>query len=202
MRRKYELKRRAERQDETRRRIVEAAIELHSTVGPANTTVSAVAERAGVQRHTYYRHFPDERSLGLACSRLAMERDPPPDPDSWREIADPLARLHLALTELYDYFARNERLLANVLRDAEVHPLTAEIISLRMGPYQAAMREALAEALARGNHSARLLAALDLALDFHTWRTLVRRGGLSRDEAVETMVSALRCLRSRRPRPR
>ncbi|MBD0281710.1 MAG: hypothetical protein ICV69_05900 [Thermoleophilaceae bacterium] len=75
--------------------------------------------------------------------------------------------------------------------------MTAEIISLRMGPHQAAMREALAEGLARGNHSARLLAALDLALDFHTWRTLVRRGGLSREEAVETMVSTLRCVRRR-----
>lgn len=196
------MKRRAERQDETRRRIVEAAIELHSTVGPANTTVSAVAERAGVQRHTYYRHFPDERSLALACSGLAMESDPPPDPEAWREIADPGDRIRRALTELYDYFARNESLLANVLRDAEVHRLTAEIVSRRMGPHHAAMRDALAERLARGNPSARLLAALDLALDFHTWRTLVRRGGLSRDEAVETMVSALRCLRSRRPRPR
>ena len=68
MARTYRLKRRAERQDETRHRIVEAAVALHTTVGPARTTVSAIAERAGVQRHTFYRHFPDERSLGLACS--------------------------------------------------------------------------------------------------------------------------------------
>ena len=153
-----------------------------------------------MQRHTYYRLFPDERSLGLACSGLAVERDPPPDPAAWREIRDPGDRLRRALTELYDYFARNEGLMANVLRDAEVHPLTEEILALRLGPHQAAMREALAEGLARGNHAARLLAALDVVLDFHTWRTLVRRNGLSPDEAVATVVSTVRCLSSRTSR--
>lgn len=200
MARRYELKRRAERQQATRLRIVEAAIELHSTVGPANTTVSAIAERAGVQRHTYYRHFPDERSLGLACSGLAMERDPAPDPDAWRAIADPFQRLRRALTETYAYFARNEGLMANVLRDAETDPLTEEIVGLRLVPHQAAMHESLADGLAGGNHSGGVLAALDLALDFHTWRSLVRRSGVSQDEAVEIMVSTLHCLSSRTSR--
>jgi AcrR family transcriptional regulator len=80
MSRTYTLKRRAERQAETRRRIVEAAVDLHSSIGPARTTVSMIAERAGVQRHTFYAHFPDERSLFLACSGLTLERDPLPDP--------------------------------------------------------------------------------------------------------------------------
>ena len=87
--RKYELKKRAERQEETRRRIVEAAVDLHGTIGPARTSVSAIAERAGVQRHTYYRHFPDERTLGMACSGLHFERNPLPDPEPWREIERP-----------------------------------------------------------------------------------------------------------------
>ena len=80
MARKYELKRRAERQEETRRRIVEAAIELHRTKGPARTTLTDIARLAGVQRNTLYRHFPDERAIGLACSGLYMELNPPPDP--------------------------------------------------------------------------------------------------------------------------
>jgi len=88
MARTYTLKRRAEQQEETRRRIVEAAVELHSSLGPARTTISMVAERAGVQRHTLYAHFPDERSLLMACSGLVEERSPPPDATAWRDIAE------------------------------------------------------------------------------------------------------------------
>src|SRR3954452_12985814 len=119
MARKYELKKRAERQDETRIRIVEAAIDLHTTIGPVRTSVSAIAERAGVQRHTYYRYFPDERSLGLACSGLYAQRNPLPDPGPWREIRDPGERLRRGLEELYEYYERNEPMLSNITRDAE-----------------------------------------------------------------------------------
>src|SRR4051794_30065455 len=130
MGRKYELRKRAERQEETRRRIVEAAVDLHGTIGPARTTVSAIAERAGVQRHTYYRHFPDDRTLGLACSGLYAERNPMPDPEPWRGIPDPEKRLRRGLEELYAYFERNEPMLSNVTRDAEVDPVTAELAAL------------------------------------------------------------------------
>src|SRR5216683_3553903 len=106
MARKYEQRRRADKQAETRRRIVEAAIELHRTKGPARTTLSDVARRAGVQRHTLYRHFPDERALGLACSGLFGELNPSPDPEPWRTVADPEERLRLGLSELYEYFER------------------------------------------------------------------------------------------------
>src|SRR5438093_2854511 len=108
MARKYELKARAERQEETRLRIVEAAIELHRQKGPAHTTLSEIARRAGVQRHTLYRHFPDERAIFLACSALHMERNPVPDARPWREIADSADRLRLGLSELYGFFEQNE----------------------------------------------------------------------------------------------
>jgi AcrR family transcriptional regulator len=189
MGRKYELKKRAERQEETRRRIVEAAVELHGTIGPARTTVSAVAERAGVQRHTYYRHFPDERSLGLACSGLYMETNPMPDPEPWREIDDLEQRLRHGLGALYAYYERNEPMLSNVIRDGELDPVMAEIGRMRIGPPLGAIRAALAN----GRKSKRLLALLDVALAFSTWRTLVRDSGLRRKEAVETMVAAVRC---------
>src|SRR5881392_2855080 len=104
--RKYELRRRAERQEETRRRIVEAAIELHRTKGPARTTLSDVARLAGVERHTLYRHFPDERALGLACSGHYTELNPPPDAEPWTAIVEPAARLRHGLGELYAYFER------------------------------------------------------------------------------------------------
>src|SRR3712207_5304677 len=188
MTRTYTLKRRAEQQAETRRRIVEAAVDLHSSVGPALTTFSLVAERAGVQRHTLYAHFPDERSLLLACSGLTAERDPLPDADPWRAIADRRERLRAGLRAVYDWYGRNAQRAACVLRDAEHHALTREISQMRMGPPMAAYREVLGAPL-----GTRQRAMLQLALSFFTWRTLVRQSGLAQDEAVSAMVNAIVC---------
>jgi len=186
--RKYELKKRAESQQETRRRIVEAAIELHRTQGPARTTLSEVARLAGVQRHTLYRHFPDERALGVACSGTYAEANPPPDPEPWLRVRDPQERLRVGLAELYAFFARNEEMLGNVLRDLEVDPITRELFQLRF-----AAIERIQAILADGIRGRRRLAALELALDFHTWRRLVRLSGLTQREAVELMVQAVFC---------
>jgi AcrR family transcriptional regulator len=187
MTRSYTLKRRAERQADTRRRIVEAAVDLHSSVGPALTTFSMLAERAGVQRHTLYAHFPDEFSLSLACSSLAMEeRDPLPNAEPWRMIEDRRVRLRAGLTALYGWYQRNAALAACVLRDVEYHAVTQQIVELRFGPSMASYREVLGETLgAKGR------AVLSLALSFFTWRTLVRDVGLTTAEAVETMLGAV-----------
>ena len=188
MTRTYTLKRRAEQQAETRQRIVEAAVELHSTIGPAATTVSMMAERAGVQRHTFYAHFPDERSLLMACSGLAAERDPLPATDPWRAIADPAQRLAAGLRPLYDWYARNAQRTACVLRDAEHHPLVKEVGQLRFGVPMAAYAQALGAGL-----DARQRAMLRLAMTFFTWRTLARESGLSQGAAVDAMVRAILC---------
>jgi AcrR family transcriptional regulator len=188
--RKYELKQRAERQEATRRRIAEAALELHGTIGPARTTVSAIAGRAGVQRHTFYRHFPDERSLYLACSGLYVEQDPPPDPEPWLAIDDPAERVRAALSELYAYYGRNESLLSCVSRDAAIMPVVAEVVELRFGSWRDGVRDVLLEPFP--GPARRLAGALELALDFQTWWCLAR-SGLTREEVVETMVAAVVC---------
>lgn len=180
------MKRRAERQAETRQRIVEAAVELHGSVGPASTTISMVAERAGVQRHTFYAHFPDEESLLMACSGLALERDPLPDAEAWPAIADPMERLRTGLRAVYDWYRRNADLAACVLRDAEVHAPTREIIERRFGPPMAAYHAALGAGL-----NAEQRALLGLALSFATWRSLVRDSGLKQETAVDLMVRAI-----------
>ncbi len=186
MTRKYTLGKRAERQAGTRQKIVEAAVDLHGTIGPAQTTVTMVAERAGVQRHTFYKHFPDERSLLMACSGLAMERDPLPDALPWRSLNDPKARLRAALSELYDWYARNAELTACIMRDAQYHALTRDVTELRIGPVMAAYAEVLGQGL--GPLGA---AALRLALGFTAWSTLVRDAGLTQGEAVSVMVRAI-----------
>ncbi len=120
--RPYRLKKRAEAMTDTRRRITQAAMELHGSVGPARTTVSAVAERAGVQRHTVYRHFPTDDDLFAACSAHFDELHPWPDTEAWRGETDPALRLETALGELYDFYAVTASMWANLLRDAELVP--------------------------------------------------------------------------------
>ena len=199
MARKYEQKRRAELQQETRRRIAEAALELHSSVGPAKTTISAIAEKAGVQRQTFYRHFPDELSLFRACSSLDLSENPPPDPDLWTPIVDPEERLRVALAELYAYFRRRERNLANVLRDAEgeaeVNANVREVLQ-PMAAHWERMREVLRAGweLPDGASEKLLGATLGVALNFQTWRTMVREQRLSDEEAIEVMAGMVRCL--------
>lgn len=184
--RAYTLKRRAEQQADTRRRIVEAAVDLHGSVGPARTTVSMIAERAGVQRHTFYAHFPDERSLSMACSGLAFERDPAPEAEPWRSIAAGRERLAAGLSAVYAWYGRNAELNACVMRDAEVHALTREVMELRFGPVMASYAAVLGDGLSPTQQ-----AMLRLALSFYTWRTLAREAGLAPDAAVRAMVAAI-----------
>ncbi|HKX91056.1 MAG TPA: TetR/AcrR family transcriptional regulator [Sphingomicrobium sp.] len=182
--RSYRLGRRAEKQQETRRRIVEAAIELHGTIGPARTTVAEIAGRAGVQRHTYYAHFPAERDLMLACSGLAMERDPLPDPEQWAVLPPGADRIRDGLHALYDWYHRNQNLAACVFRDAEIHALTREVTELRMAPAFRLIRESLGKGL---SDDERIL--LDLALQFDCWRRLCT--SLDSGAAANLMVRAI-----------
>ncbi|MGE0046259.1 MAG: TetR/AcrR family transcriptional regulator [Hyphomonadaceae bacterium] len=186
MARNYVLKARAESQADTRRRIVEAAVALHGTVGPAKTSVSMIAEKAGVQRHTFYAHFPDERAMLMACSGHTFENDPPPDVSQWRAIKDPAKRLRTGLGEVYAYFARNEGVIGCALRDAEIHPPVAEIVAFRFGPLIAALHSVLGEGL-----NAKQRRMLPLALSFHTWRTLTRETGMSDADAAGAMARAV-----------
>jgi AcrR family transcriptional regulator len=188
--RRYELKKRADEMAETRRRITEAAVELHGTVGPARTTLSAVAERAGVQRHTVYRHFPSEEALFEACSTHYMTANPLPEVDSWRAIGDPRARLERALDELYGYYERTGTMFGNVLRDAEL----VDALRPTLVPLEDFLDEAVVVLAAgrsnRGRKRTVLVAALRHALDFQTWRSLTGSGRITRGEAV-ALVGAL-----------
>jgi AcrR family transcriptional regulator len=186
MARTYTLKRRAEAQAETRQRIVDAAVALHGELGPALTSMSAVAERAGVQRNTLYAHFPDERSLLLACSGASLERDPLPDASAWRGSRNREERLRTGLAAMYAWYERNEQLAGCVLRDAEFHPLVQEIAALRYAPTMRAIESALGEGLKPAPR-----ALLRLALSYSTWRSLARDSGLAPDKAVATMVQAI-----------
>lgn len=185
--RPYRMRRRAELEERTRRRITESAVELHGTVGPARTSISAVAERAGVRRSTVYRHFPDEAALFTACTSHWMAANPFPDIQPWAAIEDPDERLRSALQELYAHYRRTERMMGNVLRDEA----TMSIVKRMLGGYReyiTAVRETLmAGRRARGRKRRSVRAAIGHALAFTTWRSLAREQGLSDRQACELM---------------
>jgi AcrR family transcriptional regulator len=186
--RKYRKRRRAELEAQTRRRIAEAAMRLHGSVGPARTTIKAVADEARVQRATVYRHFPDEASLFDACSAHFASLNPPPDPAAWERIADPDDRLCSALTELYEWYAWAEPMLTNTTRDAPLVPAMARPVE-RTRQLLDAMRAALVRGRPeRGRKRQRVAAAIGHALTFATWRSLVREQGLEITDAVELIT--------------
>jgi AcrR family transcriptional regulator len=186
-RRKYEKKRRAEHEADTRRRITESAVELHGTVGPARTSISAIAERAGVRRSTVYRHFPDEAALFDACSSHWEAANPVPDMAPWGAIGDPDERLRTTLDELYAYYRRTEPMMDNLHRDELTMPLVAERFAGYHG-YLAAARDLLMRGRpARGRRRDEARAAIGHALAYTTWKSLAREQGLDDGQAAELM---------------
>jgi AcrR family transcriptional regulator len=186
--RKYELKKRAEEMAETHLRITEAAIELHGSVGPSRTTMSAVAKRAGVERRTLYRHFPTEADLFGACSTHFFAANPFPDPGPWRATRDPHERLERALHELFAYYERTAPMFSNVLRDAELLDFARDAVA----PLHAYLDE-VAEVLiagrpVRGRRRQLLLGALRHALAFSTWHSLTA-SGITRPNAVVLVIA-------------
>jgi len=175
--RKYELKKRAERLAETRRRITEVTVELHRTVGPAATHINEVARRAGVQRMTVYNHFPDDTALLAACSAHWRALHPAPDLAAWRAVADPGARLRLGLEQLYGWYRETDPMTANVLRDAQVLPALRSILEGGLLRYLDQASTVLTEPIeVRGRGRERVDAAARVAIDHHTWRALAPLG--------------------------
>ncbi|CAN5511298.1 TetR family transcriptional regulator [soil metagenome] len=193
MPRKYELKRRAQKQEETRQRIIDAVVELHEELGPVQTTISAIAEKAGVQRLTVYRHFPDEPSIFRACRDHWISQNPLPDPEKWREIRDPMERMREGLAEVFAYHSRTEKMQANILRDAELIPALAQAQMPFLVTF-ARIHEILIEGLPVSDERRRLAGAvISHALSFSTWRSFIRDQGLSADETVELLVCMAAC---------
>jgi AcrR family transcriptional regulator len=185
MRRPYQLRARADAMDRTRARITRAAIELHGSVGPAATTMSAVAERAGVTRATLYRHFPNEEVLFGACSAEWRSANPSPDPSQWASIPDPHHRLGTALPALYGWYRSSEAMRANLLRDLAVLP-----VAIRTGieAYPRTVAEVLDTGWPRPSRLRR--AAIDHGVAFETWQSLAHQG-LTDSETAQLIIGLI-----------
>jgi AcrR family transcriptional regulator len=193
-RRAYTLRARAEREGETKSRIVEAIITLHQELGPSRTTVAAIAGRAGVQRLTVYRHFPSEESMMAACSAQWAGRNPLPDPVRWSAIRSPGERLAAALTDLYGYYQRTAPMLEKIVADAP----RLESVERSLRPFGEWL-DHVTTILVRGRSlrgKKKELASRTLrhAIDFTTWHSLDRQGMSTRRkvELVEQWMSAFR----------
>lgn len=182
------MERRAELEEQTRLRITESAVALHEEVGPAHTSISAIAERAGVRRSTVYRHFPDEEALFDACSSHWRTANPPPDPASWASIEDPRERTKAALRNLYAFYARTEPMYVSLLRDEALVPALARRLDDFYGYLQVIGDGLLAGRRVRGRRAQLVRVAIGHALAFPTWRSLTREQGLDSAEAVDLMV--------------
>jgi AcrR family transcriptional regulator len=190
--RKYEQTRRAEAQAETRLRIVEAMVALHREVGPARTTISAIAERAGVERLTVYRHFADEAEMFEACSAHFGAQVGAPDPAAWVDVQAPAERLRAALLAFYGYYGRAEEMLVQVERDAPQLPALQEVLK-PWAAFVGQVRDGLLRGWGvQGAARRRLAAAVAHALRFDTWRSLARTAALGDAEAAELMVALAR----------
>jgi AcrR family transcriptional regulator len=185
--RPYRMTRRAELEDETRLRITESTVALHEELGPARTSISAVAERAGVRRSTVYRHFPDEDALFSACSSHWRAANPPPDVAAWAAIGDPGMRTETALRELYGFYRRTEGMYTSLLRDEPVHPTIQKLLRGFHDYLRAIEATLMAGRGLRGHAARRTRAAIGHAVSFPTWRSLTREHGLSDADAVRLM---------------
>jgi len=186
--RAYRKRRRAELEAETRLRITEAAVHLHGSIGPARTTISAVAERAGVQRATVYRHFPNEEALFAACSSHWLSQHPLPDMTAWTAIEHPDVRLAAALQEMYRWYERGEEMQERVRRDVAIVPALRPAMEASARWTKTATEALMRGRLARGRRRRQVRAAIGHTLVFETWRSLRREQGLSEREAISLMA--------------
>lgn len=180
------LRARAERQEQTRQRITEAAVRLHQEVGPLRTTVTAIADLAGVERLTVYRHFPDEHALHAACQRHFFSLNPPPEPSGWVTIEDWPRRVRAALTDVYAFWDRVQDMAATLLRDHAVDP---ERAGAGIVGFMERSRTAILDGHGgRGARGRRSRAVVGHAVHYATWRSLVHDGGLTNRQAVDLMT--------------
>lgn len=189
MARDYKMVKRRDKVEETRQRIAKATYELHSTIGPALTTISLISERSGLPRQTVYRNFGTQLEIFRSCIAFGLEINPLPDPNTWQSITDPAERLQVGLTELYKWFEATEPVMTNSIRDFGAVPESAEAMQ-PVGEVFQRIYWGLAD-----GWGPEASPVLSLAVDFTTWKKLHREQGMRSSEIVDMWLDIARCRR-------
>jgi AcrR family transcriptional regulator len=180
--RKYDMTRRASAAAETRRRIVDATLELHGEQGIAATSWDDIAARAGVGVGTVYRHFPSLDELIPACGEITRERIALPDPSLFDGLDTPAERLEHLVREAFAIYERAAPQLRAIRSEPDVHPNVAEA-----GEAVEAALTALVDAAVEPAADRAVVRAL---IDLGTWQAL-RDQGLGQTEAVAAIAGLL-----------
>jgi AcrR family transcriptional regulator len=189
--RRYRQGRRAARAEETRQRIVEAAVQLHEELGPASTTISAIAKLAGVQRLTVYRHFPDEKAIFAACTSHFMTLNPPPQIEQWEDVDGAIPRAAAALSKVYAYYRRTQGMLHKAYRDIELAPALVEPFAELQAWLDGVCEDLLSKW--KGRRRKDVEAVIRHVTGFPAWESLISTG-LSDKRAVEVVEKWLGAL--------
>jgi AcrR family transcriptional regulator len=183
-RRTYQLKQRAESAEETRRRLVQATFALHGEQGIAATTMTQIAERAGVGIGTVYHHFPTLDDTIMACGQMVMATYPPPTEVIFAGAATMRERLVRLAHALFDHL---DRVAFDMVRsDRDRLAIVRKFVGEEQEHRIELTRAALAP-FAIDRDLIRIAAAL---LDIGVYRAL-QQVGLSLDEAAETIADVI-----------
>jgi len=188
MPRKYDLGKRKALLEDTRRRIVEATLHLHTSKGPARTSMQDIARLADVSQVTAYRHFPTLSDLFGACKSRFLEKYPPPGPEILEGSQSLEERVRTTILKLYRYYDVIGQALWAIQRDAEVLPEFKAVFHESMASLISLAEAALAPLVRNTNSYRRALAVLSVAIDVGTWRNLVRLQGFTSEQAAELMA--------------
>lgn len=180
----YPSGRRQKPSQPTRARIIDAVRELLAEGAFHESTVEAVAARAGVSRATLYQHFGSR--LGLVDA-MCEAFDANPALISLRSAEDVDEFVALVV----DFWATEEPVLAELYGVAAADPAAAALVERQRSDRHAELRRLLRR---RGRSERRAFAALALLTSFETYRELRRGAGLSQRNVTTTIQDAARRL--------
>jgi AcrR family transcriptional regulator len=189
--RKYDMDKRKAAVEETRQRILEATLALHSEKGIFGTSWQDIAKRADVSVGTVYKHFPSLDELVPACGELMYAITRPPSLEDAPQIfagANSLEeRLERLVSELFDFYERGASYIETDFQERQL-PAVRE--------WEAYMRATIAglvrEALIPAGPDERTVQAVSALLDFYTFKSFLDRE-IPKEQAAKTINELLLC---------
>ena len=188
--RRYRSDRRQAGVDETRRRIVGAAVALHAEQGAMATSFAQVAKRADVAVPTVYKHFPNQAALLQSCTGHVFACSPALGPEIYRGLATAEARLAALAKAAFAVHRFQAPWMRRGIHEAALMPDLAKIVDEARSQFRRLVALALEPRFA-GRPPAGLVALIEILLGFSAWQRLAEEAGLSQSGAEERAAAAL-----------